>query len=134
MSLQVSAADASAYRSRLKRTSLAGKRRTPLMDADQRVGFLQQLEKVFEQPEEQAKQLLEVLTPADPELAGGGQHFCGFCARHFITDAVLKEHEGSKTHKKRRKQVLEESQTMDQELISELSVGFSRETKKPRTQ
>ena len=133
MSLLVSAADASAYRPRLKRRSLAGKRRTPLMDADQRVGFLQKLEKVYEQPQEQARQLLDILTPADPEIAGDGQFFCGFCSRHFITEAVLREHEGSKTHKKRRKQVLEESQTMDQELISELAVGYSRETKKPRS-
>ena len=86
----------------------------------------------MQKPEEQAKKTLEALAPMDPEIAGDGQYFCGFCSRHFISYAVLQAHEASKTHKRRRKEVIEESQTMDQELISELAVGYSRETKKPR--
>jgi hypothetical protein len=134
MSLLVSSADASAYRSRLKRVSLSGKRRFPLLDADQRVDFIQKLEVVSNQPEEIATQSLSVLTPVDPELAGDGQYFCPWCARHFISAAVLAEHEKSKTHKKRRKDVIAEGNTLDQELISEMAVGFTRETKKPRQQ
>ena len=134
MSLQVSAADASAYRPRLKRQALADKRRTPLLDADQRVCFLQKLEVANDLPEQESSKSLEILTPMDPELPGDGQFFCGFCARHFISAHVLKEHELSKTHKKRRKEVISESQTMDQEIISELAVGFTRETKKSRVQ
>ena len=104
----------------------------PLLDADQRVSFLQKVEKALEKNETEARKELAVLAPVDPELAGDGQFFCGFCSRHFISEVVLREHEASKTHKRRRKQVVEESQTMDQELISELAVGFTRETKKPR--
>lgn len=133
MSLLVSAADASAYRSRLKRKSLALKRRTPLLDADQRVAFLQKVDEAVEQDSENARKYLEALAPVDPELAGDGQYFCGYCSRHFINSDVLRTHEASKTHKKRRKEVIAESQTMDQELISELAVGFNRETKKVRT-
>lgn len=132
MSLQVSAADASAYRPRLKRQTLADKRRTPLLDSDQRVVFLQRLEVLNQKPIEEASKSLEVITPVDPELPGDGQFFCGFCARHFINESVLRQHELSKTHKKRRKEVISESQTIDQELISELAVGFTRETKKGR--
>jgi len=134
MSLLVSSADASAYRSRLKRVSLSGKRRTPLLDADQRVDFIQKLEIVTSQPEEIANQSLSILTPVDPELAGDGQHFCAWCARHFVSAAVLQEHERSKTHKRRRKDVIAEGNTLDQELISEMAVGFTRETKKSRQQ
>lgn len=134
MSLQVSAADASAYRSRLKRVTLAGKRRTPLLHADQRVVFLQKLDNASQKPQEELSKTLEVLTPMDPELPGDGQNFCGFCSRHFVSEAVLREHELSKTHKKRRKEVIAESQSLDQELISEMAVGFTRETKKPRAQ
>ena len=132
MSLLVSSADASAYRPRLKRRSLAGKRRTPLLDSDQRVVFLQNVETVNEKPSDEAAKLLEILTPMDPELPGDGQHFCGFCARHFVSLDVLREHESSKTHKKRRKEVISESQSLDQALISEMAVGFTRETKKAR--
>jgi hypothetical protein len=132
MSLLVSAADASAYRPRLKRRTLAGKRRTPLLDTDQRVSFIQAVEAALQKPEDEAKKILQTIVPADPELAGDGQYFCGFCSRHFISVEVLREHEASKTHKRRRKQVIEESQTMDQELISELAVGFQRENKKVR--
>jgi hypothetical protein len=132
MSLQVSAADASAYRPRLKRESLANKRRTPLLDSDQRVTFLQKLDIVNEKPANEAIKSLELLTPVDPELPGDGQFFCGFCARHFVSGVVLQEHEKSKTHKKRRKEVITESSTMDQEIISELAVGYTRETKKTR--
>ena len=103
------------------------------MDADQRVTFLQSVESALEKPQAEAKKVLDVLAPNDPELAGDGQFFCGFCSRHFISFDVLKSHEASKTHKRRRKEVLEESQTMDQALISELSVGYQRETKKART-
>ena len=124
MSLVVTAADASAYRSRLKR---AGKRRTPLMDSDQRVEFIQKCETEGLSPEAVA-----LMTPVDPELPGGGQFFCAWCARHFINETVLKEHEASKTHKRRRKDVLAEGLTLDQELISEMAVGFTRETKKAR--
>jgi hypothetical protein len=133
MSLLVSAADASAYRSRLKRKSLANKRRTPLLDADQRVAFLQKVDHALEQDSENARKSLEALAPVDPELAGDGQYFCGYCSRHFISVEVLRSHETSKTHKKRRKEVIAESQTLDQEIISELAVGFNREIKKPRT-
>lgn len=132
MSLLVSSADASAYRPRLKRRSLAGKRRTPLLDSDQRVVFLQSVEIVSDKPSDEAVKLLEILTPTDPELPGDGQHFCGFCARHFVSAEVLREHESSKTHKKRRKEVISESQSLDQAIISELAVGFTRETKRPR--
>jgi hypothetical protein len=103
------------------------------MDADQRVSFLQKVETALQKPENEAKKTLEVLAPMDPEIAGDGQYFCGFCSRHFISYEVLKTHEASKTHKRRRKEVIEESNTIDQELISELAVGYSRETKKPRT-
>ncbi len=130
MSLLVSAADASAYRNRLKRTSLSGKRRYPLLDADQRVDFLQKIEMVEALPSEQAAQGYEILMPSDPELPGDGKFFCAWCARHFINEGVLREHELSKTHKKRRKEVLAEGSSMDQQLISELAVGFTRETNK----
>ena len=132
MSLLVSSADASAYRSRLKRETLARKRRTPLLFADQRVDFIQKLDQISQQPEEQANESLSVLNPVDPELPGDGQHFCPWCARHFVNATVLEEHEKSKTHKKRRKEVLTEGSTLDQELISEMAVGFSRETKRGR--
>jgi hypothetical protein len=135
MSLLVSAADASAYRNRLKRTSLCGKRRYPLLDTDQRVDFIQKLELVESLPADKVAEGMEILMPTDPELAGDGKFFCAWCARHFITDAVLREHEKSKTHKKRRKEVLAEGSSMDQQLISELAVGFTRETnKKTRAQ
>jgi hypothetical protein len=133
MSLLVSSADASAYRSRLKRENLARKRRTPLLFADQRVEYLQKLDQISQQPQDQANENLSVLNPVDPELPGDGQHFCAWCARHFVSAAVLEEHERSKTHKKRRKEVLAEGSTLDQELISEMAVGFSRETKRTRT-
>jgi hypothetical protein len=102
------------------------------MDTDQRVSFIQSVEAALQKPEADAKKDLDILAPNDPELAGDGQFFCGFCSRHFITYDVLKAHEASKTHKRRRKEVLEESQTMDQALISELAVGYQRETKKHR--
>lgn len=102
------------------------------MDADQRVSFLQKVETALLLPQDEAKKSLETLAPMDPELAGDGQYFCGFCSRHFISHHVLQTHEASKTHKRRRKEVVAESQTMDQELISELAVGFTRETKKAR--
>ena len=132
MSLLVSSADASAYRSRLKRTSLAGKRRYPLLDADQRFDFLEKLKVISTQNDEDATNSLAVLTPVDPELPGDGQHFCVFCSRHFITAAVLGEHERSKTHKKRCKEVEAEKGKPDQSINSELAVGFTRETKKFR--
>ena len=131
MSLQVTAADASAYRCRLKRVSAAGKRRTPLMDSDQRVDFIQKLE-ASRQVEGALADAISYLTPMDPELPGGGQYFCGWCARHFVSQAVLAEHEASKTHKRRRKDVIAEGTNLDQEIISELAVGFTRETKKMR--
>lgn len=102
------------------------------MDSDQRVTFLQKLDIVNEKPANEAIKSLEILTPVDPELPGDGQFFCGFCARHFVSSTVLQEHEKSKTHKKRRKEVITESSTMDQEIISELAVGYTRETKKTR--
>ena len=128
----MSSADASAYRSRLKRDSLAKKRRTPLLFADQRVEYIQKLDQISQQPQDQANESLSVLNPVDPELPGDGQYFCAWCARHFVNASVLEEHERSKTHKKRRKEVLSEGSTMDQELISEMAVGFSRETKRGR--
>ena len=94
--------------------------------------FLQKLEVTNEQTPDDASKTLEVLTPMDPEIPGEGQSFCGFCARHFVSPAVLAEHELSKTHRRRKKEVISESQSMDQELISELAVGFTRETKKLR--
>lgn len=100
------------------------------MDADQRVDFIQKMEMVDALPADQAAIGHEMLMPMDPELPGDGKFFCAWCARHFITAAVLREHESSKTHKKRRKEVLSEGSHMDQQIISELAVGFSRETNK----
>ena len=98
------------------------------MDSDQRVDFLQKLE-AGRQIHGALADAVSTLTPMDPELPGDGQFFCGWCARHFVTQAVLSEHEASKTHKRRRKEVIAEGTTMDQELISELAVGFTRETR-----
>ena len=130
MSLLVDAASAAAYRPRLKRKAMSGKRRTPLMDEDQRLVFLQKVEQ--EKAQGRLYPDAEVVThPFDPELAGDGQFFCAWCARHFTNADVLEEHEKSKTHKRRRKEVEKEG-VYDQEIISELAVGFTRETKKPR--
>jgi bud site selection protein 20 len=103
-----------------------------LLFADQRVDYIQKLDQISQQTEAQAYESLSVLKPVDPELPGDGQYFCAWCARHFVNATVLAEHEKSKTHKKRRKEVLAEGSTLDQELVSEMAVGFSRETKRSR--
>jgi hypothetical protein len=45
--------------------------------------------------------------PFDLDLPGGGQHYCIQCARHFIDSHSLTEHDRSKAHKKRLKDLLE---------------------------
>lgn len=37
----------------------------------------------------------------DYDLPGAGQNYCVHCAKHFISDKALKEHLGSRPHKRR---------------------------------
>lgn len=47
----------------------------------------------------------------DEDLPGGGRHYCLPCARHFISNDVLRLHLASKVHKKRVKVVAEPQYT-----------------------
>jgi bud site selection protein 20 len=60
----------------------------------------------------------------DDDAPGGGEHYCVPCARHFISAAVLAQHEGTKPHKKRLKEVAEEK--WDQ-AAADAAAGKSRE-------
>ncbi|XP_022706094.1 zinc finger protein 593-like isoform X2 [Varroa jacobsoni] len=41
----------------------------------------------------------------DYDLPGAGQNYCVHCAKHFISDKALKEHLGSRPHKRRLKEL-----------------------------
>lgn len=45
------------------------------------------------------------------DVTGGGEFWCVPCSRPFISEAVMKEHERGKPHKKRIKEVAEEQYT-----------------------
>lgn len=45
--------------------------------------------------------------PVDFDLPGLGQHYCVECARHFITSSALTQHERTKIHKIRLKELKE---------------------------
>lgn len=47
----------------------------------------------------------------DEDAPGGGRFYCVPCARHFISGEVLAEHERTKVHKRRVKEVAEPQYT-----------------------
>lgn len=60
----------------------------------------------------------------EEDAPGGGLFYCLPCARHFISDAVLKLHIASKPHKKRVKVVAEPQYTQRE---ADAGAGMSHE-------
>mgnify|MGYP006133057501 FL=1 len=44
-------------------------------------------------------------TELDPDKPGLGQHYCVSCARYYISDVALKEHQKTVKHKRRLKEL-----------------------------
>ena len=66
--------------------------------------------------------------PLDEDKPGLGQHYCVPCATYYITDAALKQHVKTKTHRKRFKIVTtEEPYTIEE---SERVAGLNPAAKK----
>jgi len=41
----------------------------------------------------------------DEDIAGHGKHYCTPCARYFVSDRALVDHEKTKPHKRRLKEL-----------------------------
>merc|ERR1712002_831819 len=65
----------------------------------------------------------------DPDLPGGGQFYCIFCTRYFMSEKILKDHERTKNHKKRVK-LLKETPYTQAEADMAAGMGSYRVQKK----
>ena len=65
----------------------------------------------------------------DEDLPGGGQFYCVYCARHFISKPVLEEHTRTKAHKRRRKELIMEAKYTQDE--AEMGAGKTKEDLPP---
>lgn len=54
---------------------------------------------------------LKTSQPIDFDLPGLGQHYCVECARYFITEDALTQHQRTKIHKNRVKELKEKPYT-----------------------
>lgn len=52
--------------------------------------------------------------PIDFDLPGLGQHYCVECARYFISDEVLAQHNKTKKHKARLKELKEKPYSQEE--------------------
>lgn len=41
----------------------------------------------------------------DDDVPGGGKHYCEYCSRYFVSDKAKVDHERTKQHKKRVKEL-----------------------------
>lgn len=64
--------------------------------------------------------------PVDVDKPGSGQYYCRYCAKYFISDGVLKEHERTKPHKKRIRLICEEQYTQED---AEAAAGMAKRIK-----
>lgn len=64
----------------------------------------------------------------DEDLPGMGQFYCLQCARHFVDELTLRQHEQTKIHKRRLKDVAQEQYTHKE---AELAAGKSIEILPP---
>ncbi|KAK8797808.1 hypothetical protein JH06_3555 [Blastocystis sp. subtype 4] len=66
--------------------------------------------------------------PYDEDLPGGGQFYCLYCDKYFITKDILDKHTQSKIHKKNVKKANEEQYTQQE---AELGAGRTKEVYTP---
>ena len=64
----------------------------------------------------------------DEDLPGMGQFYCLQCARHFVDEQTLREHEQTKVHKRRLKDVAQEQYSQRE---AELAAGKTIEVLPP---
>jgi bud site selection protein 20 len=57
------------------------------------------------------------IKPLDEELPGLGQHYCMSCARHFVNPGALEEHNKTKAHKRRVKELKNKPYGVDLEEV-----------------
>ncbi|KAF9339760.1 CG3224-like protein [Linnemannia elongata] len=65
----------------------------------------------------------------DPELPGQGQFYCIQCAKHYINQESLAEHQKGKIHKKRCKLLKEEPYSQAE---ADAAAGLQRADTKPK--
>jgi len=69
------------------------------------------IDQIQDELEKQAETGKAMAFEVDEDLPGMGQFYCTPCARHFADQATLSEHESTKLHKRRLKDVAQNKYT-----------------------